>query len=231
MLMKSVLFSLFAAATLTGAEPGVTPLGRLELLDGRTLENVVIRSYDAEASKVLVIADGKAMLIPIKLIPPPLAERIIANQSRPAADLIQTTPVRPPEERAANEVKPPPPSTTDDTQTPPRPLPSPAPAQAPPAIDESRLAHREIAKAHVLRYFKYEFSAGSNAISVTDSDIEIEDTEPVPGWNQYRTRGKVYLEFYDSVGGGSFGRRSRTFEVVTEQKPGEAIKVVDFTRK
>ncbi|HEY9248958.1 MAG TPA: hypothetical protein VIO38_07490, partial [Rariglobus sp.] len=97
---------------------------------------------------------------------------------------------------------------------------------------EPRKAHREVAVAHAKRYYKFEYRSGSNAISVTDSDIAVGDTEEVTGWsNRYRTTGKVYLEIYDSVGGGSFRRGTSKFEILTEQKPGEEIKVIDFDRK
>ena len=89
-----------------------------------------------------------------------------------------------------------------------------------------------VASAHVRRYYKYEYRPASSSVAVTDSDIEVDETEPVTGWtNRYRTTGKIYLEVYDSVGGGSFRRRVTKFEVLTEQKPGERIKVIDFTRK
>ena len=44
---------------------------RIDLSDGRVLKNVVIKSYDAKTEKLLLIADGKAMTIPIALVPPP----------------------------------------------------------------------------------------------------------------------------------------------------------------
>jgi hypothetical protein len=219
-----LLLLLLAVATLACAEPAVTPIARLQLLDGRTLKNVVIRSYDVRSAKVLVVANGKALLIPLTLIPPPYAEKIQADNPRSSADLVQTTPV--PEPSAPV----PPPSDTRVIPPPPPPPPAPVAPVATPA--DPRKAHQEAAKAHARRYYKYEYRTGSNAISVTDSDIAIDETEPVPGWsNRYRTTGKIYLEIYDSVGGGSFRRGTSRFEILTEQKPGEDIKVVDFTRK
>jgi len=223
--MKSLFSLLCVIGTLAYAGSTLTPVGRLRLLDGRTLENVVIRSYDVQASKVLVLSNGKAMLIPINLIPPPYADKVIADSARPSADLVQTTPL---------------PATTDQGKrvqpyAPGKPAePSPTTPTIPTASVkpyDARAEHRAVAKAYALRYFQYEYRTGSNAITVTDSDILIDETEAVPGWNQYRTTGKAYVEFYDSVGGGSFSRRTRKFDVLTEQKPGEEIKVIDFNRK
>ncbi len=238
--MKTVLLSLLALATgLSAAEPTLTPLGRLELLDGRVLKNVVVRSYDAHVSKVLLLTDGKALLIPIDLIPPPLAERILATSRRAAPDLVQTTPVPPPpssstQPATSSSVPVPTPFQPSAPITPPPPVPAPAPPAPSPVVapTDPRKAHQAAALAHVRRYYKYEYRTGSNAIAVTDSDIAVESTQAVPGWpNRYRTTGKIFLEAYDSYGGGSFRRSTSRFELLTEQKPGEEIQVVDFTRK
>lgn len=216
------------------ADSSLTPVDRLVLLDGRVLKNVVIRSYDAPSSKVLVLADRRALLIPIDLLPPVYADKIRSIPS--TADLVQTTPIP-----ATRPLPPPAPRSATTSAQPAVPPATPATpaAPAPPAPVNPRAepvdpldAHMNAAKAHVLRYYKFEYRSGSNSIAVTDSDIAVEDTEPVTGWsNRYRTRGKVYLEIYDSIGGGSFRRTTGKFEVLTEQKPGELIKVVDFTRR
>lgn len=65
---------------------------------------------------------------------------------------------------------------------------------------------------------------------MTDSDVAVEETKPVSGWSgRYRTKGKAYVEIYDSQG--SFRRAVRNFEVITEQKSDDPIRVVDFTSK
>jgi hypothetical protein len=117
------------------------------------------------------------------------------------------------------------------------PVPAPAPrvvtvAAPPRAISEEalRTRHRDAAAAKARRFFTYEFQAGSNALSVYDRDIEIEETEAIQGWpGRYRTKGRAYLQFYDSRGR-SFSRTTSRFEVITEQKPGKELEVVDFTR-
>jgi hypothetical protein len=211
-------------ATLAFANIPATSVGRITLLDGRVLKNVVIRTYDSSSSKVLLISDGKAMLIPLSIIPPPYAESIREAAAKPSADLVQTTPVPVPSDTVISTA---PPAETVVVK------PTPAPIVVTPAATVDPVeAHMNAATAHVRRYYKFEYRTGSNAISVTDSDIAVEETEAVEGWSgRYRTTGKVYLEVYDSVGGGSFRRTTGKFEVLTEQKPGELIKVIDFTRK
>ena len=68
------------------------------------------------------------------------------------------------------------------------------------------------------------------SVSITALDIDADQPEAIMGWpGRYRTKGKAYLEFYDSRGN-SFSRTTSSFEVITEQKPGQMPKVVDFTR-
>lgn len=224
-----ILFlALFAFAH---AESTLTPVGRLVLRDGRVLKNVVIRSFDAQSSKVLILSEGRALLVPVNLLPPVYADK--ARALKPQADLVQTTPIPAPVESAS--IPTPEASASDTASTSAAPGTPPAPAPAPVATVEPVdpvEAHMAAATAHVRRYYKYEHRIGSNSVAVTDSDIAVEETEPVTGWTgRYRTKGKVYLEIYDSIGGGSFRRAVRRFEVLTEQKPGEPIKVVDFDRR
>lgn len=44
------------------------------------------------------------------------------------------------------------------------------------------------------------------------------------------TEGKAFIEYFDRKSR-SYQRTTSTFEILTEQKPGEEIKVVDFTRR
>ena len=226
--MKTLLLFL-SLALLAHAAPSLTPVGRITLLNGRILKNVVIRSYDAQSSKVLLLSEGKALLIPITLLPPPYAEKI-QSYTDDTLDLVQTTPVP-----AAPETAPAPTPPTVPANSTPAPSAPATPAPASPAVAPSAdpvKDHEAVAAAHVRRYYKFVHRSGANSISVTETDLDIDDTEAVTGWtNRYRTTGKVYLEIYDSIGGGSFRRGSGKFEVLTEQKPGERIKVIDFTRK
>lgn len=207
--MRTVLLFLAAGAIAWTAE---VPLRftRLDLLDGRTLTNVVVKSYDAATGQLLLVADGKAMLVPANLIPPPFAARLKAGA--PAAGsttaFVTTQPVAPSAVPAVQVVDTP--SATGS--------------------DQLLAGHQEAAQTRARRYYQYEFKAGSDAISVTALDIDMDQPEAIEGWfGRYRTKGKVYLEFYDSKGN-SFSRTTSSFEVITEQKPGQPIKVVDFTR-
>jgi hypothetical protein len=159
------------------------------------------------------------MSLPLALIPAPFDEQVKAAVPVAGSNLT-TVPARtpPPAAPAAASVAPAP-----------RVVPVTAVAPSGPS-DAARVRHREAAVKRAERYFTYEHQAGSSALSVYDRDVEVERTEAIEGWpGRYRTRGRAYIQYYDSRGR-SFSRTSSRFEVITEQKPGEDIEVVDFSR-
>jgi hypothetical protein len=205
-------------------------LARVELSDGRAFTEVRVRTYDARSDKVLILTDGRAMTLPLVLFPESLHELL---KSAPASGgSVSTTPAAPRPQRtsAADQyametavpVSPPPPIYVAQPTV---------PRRVEPPREASPIRHQFAARARATRHYRYEYQAGSNSISVTALDFEFSAPEPIPGWaGRCRTEGKAYLEFYDSKGR-SFQRATSTFEVVTEQRPGEELKVIDFTRK
>lgn len=221
-------FSLALVASPAGIAAGAdeeVPLKftRLDLSDGRKLRNVVVKSYDAKSGKLLVIADGKAMTIPIALLPPPFNEQL---RAAPASGGSVSTSPTPPRSTA--------PATGQYVSERPVPIrptpPSPAPL---PVEDNSRapMQHQLAARTWATRYYTFERPVGSNSVKVTLLDVQLESTKAVPGWGgRFETQGKVFLEYFDSKGG-SFQRTTSDFEVVTEQKPGESVQVATFRIK
>ena len=224
---------LFAGAI---AQSDEVPLkfDRLDLSDGRKLKNVVVKSYDAKSARLLIIADGKAMMIPIASVPSPFREKLkeappsggSVSTSGPAARVLVTAA----DQYGMTRVVPAPPPRR--VNQPYRPSPPARPVPVDSLLAESSLAeHQTAARARAYRHYRYEYQAGSNSISVTTLDFEFGVPQPVPGWTgRCCTEGKAFLEFYDSKGR-SYQRATSTFEVVTEQKPNEGLKVVDFSRK
>lgn len=201
---------------------------RLDLSDGRKLRNVVVKSYDAKSQKLLVIADGRAMTFPVALLPPPFNEQL---KRAPASGGSVSTLTLPPRPIA----------TAADQYTLERPMPirpahvTPSPARpvSAPIEDPTRLVakHEGAARNRAARYYTFEHPVGSSSVKVTLLDVEIESTKPVPGWEgRFETQGKAFLEYYDSKGR-SFQRATSAFEIVTEQKSGESLQVVDVRIK
>ena len=226
---------------------------QVDLTDGRTLKNVVIRSYDVKSEKLLLVADGKAMTVPVALFPAPFNERLKAaprsgesvstitvSSPRPIASAADqyymTTPVPAPLPRVRPEDAQKVTKRQFDEEArsqAPRVVtvtPQPAPHAPLPAV-ATLAQHAAAARARATTYFRYEFQIGSNSVSVTALDFELGTPKPVPGWEgRYESQGKAFIEYFDSKGR-SFQRTTSTFEVITEQKPGEDLSVVDFRRK
>lgn len=244
------------AAVAFAAEPQLE-FSRLDLTDGRSLRNVVIKTYDPESDRVLLVADGKAMVIARTLVPAPFAEPL--KQARRSGETVSVIATPKPASPSATGAHPSPttqpapaappihPAATSSqlarpTSPPPpvrRSAASPAPARTPTpnqAIAQGQgidlQAHRRIAAERAQRYYRHEFRVGSDSALMMGVDIEVSMPKVVPGWEgRCRAEGKAYLEIYDSRGR-SFQRRTSTFEVVTERKASdEEIVIVDFTPK
>lgn len=236
-----LLLALCSSASL-GVASDEVPLkfNRLDLNDGRKLKNVVVKSYDAKTQRLLIVADGKAMMIAVASVPPPFNEQL--KSAPPSGGSVNTfSPPPPPAPPYSREVL----AATDqylvERPVPTRPppvvymphaRPAPAPAPADPMLAQAGLGqHQAVARAHAQRYYRYEHIYGSNAIIVRSVSLDLTVPAPVPGWiGRFRTEGKAYVEYYDSRGR-SFQRATSNFEILTEQKPGEALQVFDFSRK
>lgn len=84
---------------------------------------------------------------------------------------------------------------------------------------------------HAEHHFRYEYQLGTSNLRMVSFDLEADDAKPVTGWDgRCRTEGKALIKFYDTHGGGIQNTTVR-FEAVTERKPGESIKVIQFDRK
>lgn len=79
--------------------------------------------------------------------------------------------------------------------------------------------HTKAAENFAYQHFRYKYKVGAANYAVTSLNAVVNDTEEVAGWNRYRSTGEAGLEYYDNSG---FRRTTRRFEVLTEEKNGEA---------
>jgi hypothetical protein len=185
----------------------------ITLTDGKKLKKVVIKSYDAKAEKLLVVASGKAVILPIGQVPEPLASRLKADAPQAGSSTTSA-----PERKVVPSAAAPRPFY---------PQPAPVVRQEQP---ENLGAHKDAALARARNYYRYEFPVGSDAARVTALSFEMDEPTAIPGWNnRYRTQGRALLEWFDSKGW-SYKRTTSTFEVTTEKGSGSP-KVVDFAIK
>jgi hypothetical protein len=186
---------------------------RMDLSDGRRLTNVVVKSYDAEKGRLLLVTSGEAMVVSLDAVPEPYRSQLKEEAPKAGSSTITVPAMR------VNAV---------DF----RPLPTDARA---PGSDirpaNGPEAHKAAALERAQSYYRFEYQAGSGATKVTALNFETDEPEPVDNWTgRYRTQGRVLLEYLDSKGY-SFNRTTDRFEIITEQKDKGPIKVVDFTRK
>jgi len=226
-----VLLATFAAAFVfvahaSGASDANTlEYTRLDLTDGRTLKNVAVKSYDAKTDKLLVIANGKAMTVPLSLVP-----AAVQTQFRKAPESGSTVSIAP----AAPKFTAPVP--TGNTVNPARPSTPPPRADGRPDDPQIREravanAHKQVALAYAARYFRYDYQVGPSNVRIDSVEFGDVTNHEVQGWaGTYETSGTAYLEFFDSARV-SYGRAKAHFEVRTEQKPNEDIKVVSFDKR
>jgi hypothetical protein len=102
-----------------------------------------------------------------------------------------------------------------------------APQPPEPAETVTVAEHAEAAEQHAYQHFRYKYKVGSANYAIRSLDIVVHDTEAVPAWNRYRSKGEAGLEYYDGSG---FRRTTRRFEVLTEVKNG-AAKALEITVK
>lgn len=255
-------FVLLALTALPGADATrMIAIERLELQDGRKLSEVIVRSFDAESGKVLLVARNTAMAIPVDLLPAPLAEQVRTHAPKAGATFTlipgprDMEPAMPPPNPGGTPdpgeatVTPQPPEISNDDagagvpvrriERPSLPGPtinSGAGAAADPAASSRALAaqsatHRTAALAHAERYFRFEFAAGSSSVRVTALDFDATDTRPVSGWPGRFRTEGKAYLEFFDSKGNSFGRDRRTFEVITEQPQGEPVRVERFELK
>lgn len=221
------VLALFALPAVANSTSDRQPLEftRLDLTDGRTLKNVSVRSYDAKSDKLLLITDGKAMTIPLSLVP-----AAIQAQFRKAPESGATVSVAP----AAPKSEAPSPSGTP--ASPARPTPPARDTGTRPDDPQTREraiadAHRKVALEYAVRYFRYEYQVGPSNVRIDSVQFGDVTNRAVPGWvGTYETSGTAFLEFFDSSRL-SYGRAKAHFDVRTEQKPNEEIKVVSFDKR
>ena len=217
-----LIFLLIGSSTAFPAERVPLNYDRIDLRDGRTLENVVIKTYDARTGRLLLLADGKAMIIPISLLPPPYNEALKKAPPSGGTSSSTSAPAQPhsPQARSREQFE------RDAAESKPE-----AASQAEREQDKIRSAHQEKAQERATNFYQIEYQPGSNNITVTVLSFESSRPQVVEGWpNRFRTEGKAYLEYYNSVAH-TYDRSTSTYEVLTEQKPGDELKVIQFLRK
>lgn len=199
---------------------------RVELADGRVLEKA--RANIADSLTVTFLHAGGITKVDRRLLPPELAAVFPFDPDAAGREAREQA-----AERAASAQA----QARRDTQTARRNesvlprdtrivTPSPAPALPDTAAMEAAVRLR------ARRYFENEKRNGSGATLAFDILTELDDPEPVSGWeNRWEIKGVASYKVYDSIGWGSFSARTRKFRALVEAPPGKNVKVVSFDER
>ena len=198
------------AATLPAAdkEPLALKYDTFPLTDGRTLTKVVIKSYDPKGEKLLLLADGRALILPVALVPDPLGTRLKEEAPKSGATTTSTqerkvyAPVAVPGSNGARTFS--------------QPV-----LNADEKVQKHREAARRTAETQLVGTYMRD---GARTWKV--AQCEMQEPVPVEGWiDRYRSTGVITLDFFDAKGA-KLRSITRHVEVVTEKPPLRSVAMV-----
>lgn len=199
---------------------------RIELADGRVLEKA--RANTVDALTVTFLHSGGATKVDRRLLPPELAAVFPFDPYTAGREAREQAAERAASARAQARREEKVAQRSDDSASRASRIvtPSPAPAQPDPSTIEAAVRLR------ARRYFENEKRNGSGATLAFDIITELDDPEPVSGWeNRWEIKGVASYKVYDSIGWGSFSARTRKFRALVETPPGKNVKVVSFDER
>lgn len=237
--MKSLIWKLALALCVQGTASAILVdfslrYDRIELKNGRVLEGVTLKTYDTQTGKVGAVTKKEALTVRVTDLPDEVAtkvrqrvpvqtdEEVKAEKQQTAANLADA------KRRAREQEKR---LIVEDTKD----------RDARRKLDvkraetviarESRVEKdiASAAKEMATHYFTYEADPHSNVGYVFDTNVRLDDPEPVPGWsNRWRVRGKVGVQYLSNTG--SMVRRgTKDFELLIDAPSTGKPKLVEVT--
>jgi hypothetical protein len=89
----------------------------------------------------------------------------------------------------------------------------------------------KFAEQRARAYFRYQADPHSNIGAVVNSDIILENPEPVPGWGgRYRVEGVAYRQYINNQSSG-FGRSGQEFEMLIQTHERKKPEIVEIRIK
>lgn len=193
------------------------------LADGRVFERVRVSAEDG-ATVTLMHARGIAK-VDKRALPAELAEIHPYDASAAQFEAQQTAARR--QADAAAKIA----ASRASVISPARPH-HPAPASANQPATVSTAAIEQAVKTRARRYFETEKRLGSGQTLAFHVLTDLSEPREVSGWaNRWEVTGTAGYKVYESVGWGSFSRRSTKFSAIVEAPPGKPIVVVSFDER
>lgn len=190
---------------------------RINLANGRILENAALTGFNRDSDLIYVMEDRKLKPYPAALFPGFVTDRIAVRLAEyPDTSDNPSSPAAAESETAA-------PAKTRPTER--APIGSPEDNAARDAAIEDAVAAK--ARTAALRHFRYNERTGSGYATMTNGEVDLDRPAPIKGWtHRYRVEGTVYFSFYDSVGE-TFQNRRRGVEVIVEAPTPRDVKVLE----
>jgi hypothetical protein len=89
----------------------------------------------------------------------------------------------------------------------------------------------KFAEQRARAYFRYQSDPHSNIGAVINSDIFLDNPEPVPGWGgRWRVEGVAYRQFINNQASG-FGRSGQEFEIMIQTHEHKKPEIVEIRIK
>lgn len=183
--------------------PVVLTYDKITLSDGRILKHVVVKSYDAKTGKLLLLAEGQAMNLPVALVPDPLGATLQAGAPKAGGSTTST------QERNvyAPVILPTGPGGSPQVVT-----------HAAKSADQKIQSHLDAARS-VARTQTMGRHLGGEVKKITIVSCDLEDPVPAEGWiDRYKIRGTITYDCLDATGA-ILRRDSTRFEATTEFPP------------
>lgn len=238
--MKSIIWMVLLACGIIATASATLvdfrfPYEKVVLKNGRTLENVVFSTYNTATGRVGAVAGGRqAMTLRLADLPDDVIARIRERVPPQSEDEIQVEKVQKAEDKAeakrrARELEKRTLAEAKANRDAQRKLDV---KKAEVAIEKAGQTEAVIAKAakeFATHYFTYEADPHSSAGYVFNSNVILEDPEPVSGWNnRWRVRGKVGVQ-YLTRNIGAVGRNTKEFDMLIDVPAKGKPKLVGIT--
>ncbi|WP_438481296.1 hypothetical protein [Oleiharenicola lentus] len=231
--MTKFLFLLIPAASIFAAPHAVNlKFESLTLRSGKRLDQVSVKSYDAENGRVLMLADRRLVYQQLDQLPYDAAQQIVNFSPAENAEPSKRLRIQRNSSAGASPVavKTPPNNSVTKTQ-----LSSEKQQQAQLHAAQSQtllLAQiKRFAEQRVDRYYRLEYHPAAGSLVIVNQSLRLDEPVEVAGASgHYRVAGNIGLQFFDDQGRHS-GRATQPFELVVAVDGKGSLSLLEFASK
>lgn len=212
------------------------PYKELRLKDGMVFTDVAVRSVNTSAGTVMLAVNKDLISIRTSMLPDDVSARLKelapaqtkeeqeAEKQQEAADRKKAVENAERRQRLAEE-------DAQANRAANRTLNVKAAAESAAKTEALPSEVAKFAEERARAYFKYQSDPHSNIGAVINSDIYLDNPEPVPGWGgRFRVEGVAYRQFINNQSSG-FGRSGQEFEMLIQTHETKKPEIVEIRIK